>query len=190
MLPPTSTICSTVVASLTFTQLLGAASQLATADRPELPAVVRRRNTPCHFCSDSSSCPLDGLPGHVHGGADCRARCIYGCAGRRCGARSSCQRLDTAGSDKTRRSSCCASPGLTATGVRTLVPPYIRPSVPHTCLPFQKTTVADTCPPPPVTVRVSGLKLIHTATPDTTNCRRCELDSGQLKTVAHRKFEV
>ena len=85
MLPPTSTICSTVVASLTFTQLLGAASQLATADRLELPAVVRRRNTPCHFCSDSSSCPLDGSPGYVHGGADCRARCIYGCAGRRCG---------------------------------------------------------------------------------------------------------
>jgi len=113
---------------------------------------------------------------------------------RLCGAavraRSSCQRLDTAGSDKTRRSSCCASPGLTATGVRTLVPPYIRPSVPHTCLPFQKTTVADTCPPPPVTVMVSVLKLIHTATPDTTNCRRCELDSGQLKTVADRKFEV
>ena len=52
-------------------------------------------------------------------------------------------------------------------------PPYIRPSVPHTCLPFQKTTVADICPPPPVTVRVSGLKLIHTATPDTPNCLIC-----------------
>jgi len=41
------------------------------------------------------------------------------------------------------------------------------------------------------------LKLIHTATPDTTTVlsvsrplRRCELDSRQLKTVADRKFEV